>query len=233
MSSRKTIVGGLFVAAGMMLSVLALLSPIPAGAAQDHFNCRASALRLTLPLNLQVEPVAANPSADPCQADSQTLLSFGHELGISTGTLVAKTSDSPKHLYSKAKIENLKLANLLNLVNLSAKAIRANAHASATDRGKCRLRSASSIERLVVLGQEFSSLETPLDLDVKLLGLVVAKLHLNATLGGKHPTIGDPDPSKITQRAVWLHVTDPILQLVLADLVIGEASVDTVGKPCK
>jgi hypothetical protein len=83
-----------------------------------------------------------------------------------------------------------------------------------------------------VQGQTFPLLNTPLTLNIKLLGVVVAKLRLNATLGGKNPTVGPPDPAKVTQRAVWLHVTDPGLQGTLIDAIVGEASVETVGNPC-
>jgi hypothetical protein len=181
---------------------------------------------------LVVEPVAANSANNPCATDSQAVLSFLNDLGIRTGTLVAKTNDAPLPVYARAKVEKVNVGNLLNLVNLRARAIRANAHVSVTQNGKCRLHSGSSLVGLAVQGQNFATLNTPLDLDVKLLGLVVAKLHLNATLGGKHPTIGKPDATKVTQRAVWLHVTDPALQAVLGDLIMGEASVSTVGNPC-
>jgi hypothetical protein len=213
------------------LPLIALATAMPAGAA-DRFTCRASALRLVLPLGVVVEPVVANPPDDPCTNDAQQLLSFSHVLGISTGTLVAKTSDAPLPVYARAKVESVGLANVLGLVNLRAKVIRASAHVVVSPTGKCRLHSSSSLEKLVVQGQTFSSLDTPLDIDIKLLGVVVAKLRLNATLGGAHPTIGSPDPTKVTQRAVWLHVTDPLLLGTLADLIVGEATLDVVGNPC-
>jgi hypothetical protein len=233
MSIRKTVLGGVIFAAGTMISLLTVLAPMPAGAAQGNFNCRASAVRLDLPLGLEVEPLTANPPNDPCRQDSESLLSFANDLGLGAGTLIAKTSDDPQDLHSLTKVQKLKITNLLDLVNLTARAIRANAHVTAAPNGKCRLHSSSALVGAVIQGQQYATLNTPLDVDVKLLGLVVAKLHLNATLGGKHPTIGKPDPTKITQRAVWLQVTDPVLQLTLANLIVGEASVGTVGKPCK
>jgi len=208
-------------------------TPMSEGAAQGHFNCRASALRLDLPLGLEVEPLTANPPNNPCRQDSESLLSFGHDLGIGTGTLIAKTNDDPQDLHSLAKVQKLKLTNLLDLVNLTARVIRANAHVTANANGKCRLQSSSALVGAVIQGQRYDTLNTPLDIDIKALGLVVAKLHLNATLGGKHPTIGNPDPTRITQRAVWLEVKDPVLQLTLTNLIVGEASAGTVGKPCK
>jgi len=228
---RKILLGGLAAISGLLIA----LAPMSAGAAQGHFNCRASALRLNLPLGQVVEPLVANPPDNPCATDSQVIVSFRDllGLGISTGTLVAKTNAGQAPLTSLAKVDGVSLANLLGLVNLHAQVIRAKAQIVATHGGKCRLHSASTLQKLSVLGQNFDSLRTPLDLDVKLLGIVVAKLHLNATIGGAHPTIGDPNPNKITQRAVWLHVTDPLLLGTLADLIVGEASADAIGKPCK
>jgi hypothetical protein len=232
MSIRKTLFGGAAVATGVVVSVLTAFAPMPAGAAQDHFNCRASALRLNLPLGQEVEPLTANAAYDPCRQDFESLVSFGDDLGIATGTLVARTNDDPQHLNSSTKVQKLKLTNLLDLVNLRVKAIRSHAHVISTANGKCKLRSSSSLVGAVIQGQEYASLDTPLDVNIKLLGLVVAKLHLNATLGGKHPTIGKPDATKITQRAVWLQVTDAGLQEVLDDLIVGEAKTGTVGHPC-
>jgi hypothetical protein len=230
MSIGKATFGGAVIA--IMASVFTVVAPMPAGAAQNHFNCRASALRLNLPLGQEVEPLAANPANDPCRQDFESLVSFGQDLGIVTGTLVAKTNDDPQHPLASAKVEKLKLANLLGLVNLRAKSIRSRARVTSTADGTCRLHSSSTLVKAVIDGKEYASLDTPLDVDVKVLGLVVAKLHLNATLGGENPTIGKPDPKKVTQRAIWLQVTDPGLKDVLADLIVGEASVGTVGTPC-
>jgi hypothetical protein len=218
--------------AGLLVGVFTFISTaIPAEAA-DRFTCRASALRINLPLGVVVEPVVANPPDDPCASDFHRVVGFSHVLGISTGTLVARTDGAPQPVFARAKVERVALANVLALVNLRAKVIRAGAHVVTNAKGNCRLTSDSSLETVVVQGQTFSTLDTPLDINIKLLNVVVAKLHLNATLGGPHPTIGPPDPTKITQRAVWLHVTDPLLLGTLSDVIIAEATVDTVGNPC-
>lgn len=227
MSVRNTLFGGASLATGIAVSVLAAAAPLPAAAAQTHFNCQASAVRLNLPLGQVVNPVVANPANNPCREDSQSLLSFGNDLGIGTGLLTATTNDQLTD--SNAKVSRLELTNLLNLVNLTAKTVRSNAQVAVSPDGTCRLHAGSALVSTVVQGKQYNVLKTPVDIDVKLLGLVVAKLHLNATLGGKHPTMGQPDPTKITQRAVWLEVTDPVLKLTLADLIVGEASVERVG----
>jgi len=228
--NKKSYVFSFFIGV-VSLPLVALLAAMPAGAA-DHFTCRASALRIVLPLGVVVEPVVANPSDDPCTTDAKRLASFSHVLGISTGALVAKTDGPPLPVFAKAKVEGLAVVNVLDLVNVHVKEIRASAHVVVSPGGKCKLKSGSSLETLVVQGQTFDLLNTPLDLNIKLLGIVVAKLHLNATLGGTHPTIGKPDPTKVTQRAVWLHVTDLTLLGKLADVIVGEATIDTVGNPC-
>jgi hypothetical protein len=213
--------------------LIALFAAIPAGAAGDHFTCRASVLRISLPLGQVVEPVVANPPDDPCKTDFKQVASVSPGLGIIAASLVARTDRAPQPVFARAKAERVRLENVLNLVNLRARVIRASANVETTAKGTCKLHSSSSLETVVVQGKTYSSLKTPVDIDIKLLGVVVAKLHLNATLGGPNPTIGRPNPTQITQRAVWLHVTDPVLLGTLSDVIVGEATVDTVGNPCQ
>lgn len=218
----KKSIGELAFLSGLLFAVLL---PTSAGAAQDTFGCRSSAVRLGLPLGVVEEPIVANAQDNPCASDSQTVLSFTNALGISTGSLVAKTSSEKAPMYAKAKVDGLNLANVLGLVDLTAKSIRSSANIVISRNGnRCTLRGHSTITGLSALGQDIGSLSTPLDLDVKVLGLVVAKLHLNATLGGLNPTMGKPDPTKIIQRAVWLEVTDPVLKDTLVDVIAGEAA---------
>jgi hypothetical protein len=213
------------------LPLIAFAATLPAAAA-DRFTCRASALRLNLPLSAVQEPVVANPADDPCTTDAQRTSSYSHNLGISSGSLAAKTDGAPQPVFARAKADGLKLANVLDLVSVRARHVKAEAHVTTSASGKCRLKSSSVLEGATAQGQSFSSLTDPTDYDVKLLGVVVGKLHLNATLGGTNPTIGDPDPTTITQRAIWFHVTDPVLAESLSDLIVGEASVGVVGDPC-
>jgi hypothetical protein len=227
MMSTKIILGRLAAISALLIALV----PMSAEAAQGHFNCRASAVRLSLPLGQVVEPLVANAPDNPCATDFQSAQSYQDSLGlgISAGAMIAKTNADALPLYAQTKVDRASIASLLGLVSLSAKSIRSGAKIAAGSKGRCKLSSGSSLTGLTVLGQSFSSLRTPLDFDVKSLGVVVAKLHLNATLGGPHPTIGDPNPSKITQRAVWLHVTDPLLAGTLADFIMGEASADAIG----
>src|SRR5882724_4491633 len=115
---RKTLVGGLAAISGLLVALV----PMSANAAQGHFNCRASAVRLGLPLGQVVEPLVANAPDNPCATDSQTIASFKAllGLGISTGTLVAKTNAGQAPLTSLAKVDGVSLASLLGLVDLHA-----------------------------------------------------------------------------------------------------------------
>jgi hypothetical protein len=212
-------------------ALLIALAPMSTAAAQGHFNCRASAVRLGLPLGQVVEPMVANAPGNPCATDFKSSESYQDSLGlgVSTGAVIVKTYADALPLYAQSKLDRVAIANLLGLVSLNANSIRSGAKILAGPKGECRLSGSSSLSGLNVLGQSFDSLRTPLDLDVKYLGVVVAKLHLNATIGGLHPTIGEPNPNKITQRAVWLHVTGPVLLGTLADLIMGEASAAAAG----
>jgi hypothetical protein len=220
-----------FCAAIVGLPLIVLPAPTPAAAA-DSISCRASALRVNLPLGVVVEPVVANPPDDPCATDSHKVAAISLPIGVQTGTLVARTDASFPNPFARARAERVGLTNLIGLVNLAAQVARAEAHIVTTAKGTCRLKSSSSLATLRVQGQQFAVLDTPLDLNIKLLGVVVAKLHLNATLGGLHPTIGSPDPTRVTQRAIWLHVTDPILLGTVSDVIVAEATADTAGNPC-
>ena len=229
MYGKKITLRRLAVLSGLLLAGFA---PVSASAAQDHFNCRASAIRLNLPLGQTVEPVVANPADKPCASDSQVSVSFANSLGISSGSVAAKTDADQAPLTSRAKVDGMKLDNVLSLVNLSARHIRSRAEIVASPNGRCTLHSGSRISGLTAQGQQYDSLTTPMDMDVKLAGVTVGKLHFNATLGGAHPTMGKPDPTSVTQRAVWLQITDPVLQQTLGDVIVGEASAGAVGTPC-
>jgi len=224
----KTPLRRLAVLSGLLLAGLA---PVSASAAQGHFTCRASALRLNLPQGQTEEPVVANPPNSPCATDSKTSASYGNSLGISTGSLAAKTAADQTPLYSFARVDGMKLDNVLSLVNMSARNIRSRAEVKASPNGRCSLHSGSRISGLSAQGQQYDSLKTPMDMDVKLAGVTVGKLHFNATLGGKHPTMGKPNPDSVTQRAVWLQITDPVLQQTVSDVIMGEATAGAVGNP--
>ena len=126
----------------------------------------------------------------------------------------------------------MNLLNLLNvsLVNVSADVLDAEAHVDSVN-GACVLSSNSSVASALiqVAGKPITSLSlltTPLDIPI-LDGVInVATLHLNATLGGPHPTFGPPNLSSVTQRALWLQVV-PLLGLT--DVVVGEATADFAG----
>ncbi len=225
----KTLLGRFAVLSGVLIAGFA---PVSASAAQDHFTCRASAIRLNLPLGQTEEPVVANPANNPCASDSQSKASYSNSLGISSGSLGAKTVADQAPLTSYARVDGMKLDNVLSAVSMSARNIRARAQIKASPNGRCTLHSGSRISGLSAQGQQFDSLKTPMDMDVKLAGVTVGKLHFNATLGGAHPTIGKPNPNSVTQRAVWLQITDPVLQQTVSDVIMGEASAGAFGSPC-
>jgi hypothetical protein len=63
----------------------------------------------------------------------------------------------------------------------------------------------------------------------------VGVVHFNETLGGPSPTSGSPDPNKVTQRALWVEITNPLVQQTtgVEEVIIGEAIADfEAGNPC-
>jgi hypothetical protein len=183
-------------------SLLLMQLVLPISAEAHHFSCQASALRLNLLNAVVVDPVVANPADDPCQTDSRSLLSINGLLGISAGVVSAQTHSAPNPgpVWAKADVANLKLLNVLGLVNATAGALEADAKATPVG-GICVLSGYSTVAKANILGRRIDALSTFLHLPVlNVLGLHIADLYLNATLGGPHPNVGSPDPNKIIQR---------------------------------
>ena len=215
-----------------MLLIPAIL---PTSAEAHHFSCQASALRLNQLNAVVVDPVVANPADDPCETDSRSLLSITGLLGVSAGAVSAQTQNAPNPgpVWAKSDVADLKLLNVLGLVNVTAGVLEAAAQATPVH-GTCVLSGWSTVASANILGRQIATLNAFLHLPVlNVLGLRVADLYLNATLGGSHPSVGSPDPNKIVQRALWLQVNNPLGLLGdVADVVAGEAIVDLIGNPC-
>lgn len=180
-------------------------------------------------LLLSVEPVVANPANSPCRAQSKSLLNLS-VLGINLGVLSAQTTTSAVTLLSTAEANTAKLGilNLLGiLLHVSADALDAKAQVQLSSHG-CVLSSSSTVTNAVIQGKPISLLTTPLDIAVPLVGVI----HLNATLGGDHPSFGPPNHNVVAQRALWLEVTDPLLALVLRDVIVSEAIADVSLATC-
>lgn len=213
------------------LLLISFVLAIPAEA--NIFTCRASALRINA-LGLIVEPVVANPADSPCAADAKSLLALSSVLGVSAGVLNAKTTGSQftGPVTAEGSAANVKLVSVLGLVNATAAAVDAKARVDCVS-GVSVLSSQSSVANANVLGKPITLLTTHLDIPVLgILGLKVATLHLNETIGGPHPTFGSPNLNLVTQRALWLQVTNPLLS-GLTDVVAGEATADIAfGNPC-
>jgi hypothetical protein len=214
------------------LLLINLLLTMPAEA--NGFSCRGSALRIDEPLGLIFEPEVANPPDAPCATDAKALLSVGPVLGVGAGVLGADTEDTAAPISAEGFAVSVSLANVLGLVNASADVLDAEAHVNSVN-GKCVVSSNSSVTSAVIQGTPITLLTTHQDVPIlNALGINVATLHLNETLGGNNPTSGPHDPSMVTQRALWLQVTNPLLQsLGLRDVVVGEAIADFAGgNPC-
>ncbi|MGH6843017.1 MAG: hypothetical protein ACREDV_13190 [Methylocella sp.] len=209
----------------MLLIVLA----IPAEA--DEFNCRSSVLRINA-LKAQIyEPVVANPPDTPCVTVSNTLASIVAPLpilGVIAANVVrANTSTSPPFatIVAASRLEGL---NILDTVTTGA--LRSHARVASVE-GKCVLSSISSLDKVAILGAPVLLTNNYLKVTIPLVGDV----QFNATLGGPTPTNGAPNLNIVTQRALWLQITNPLLQQTtgVKEVIVGEATVKVVGNPCK
>lgn len=197
-------------------------------------SCRASALRVdSLPLLGFIEPVVANKQSpddgDPCVSDGQALLELPANI-VNAGVLVAVTSAKPAgsfpaHAESVAVDVGLDISdNILptSLLAVDVGVLSAAAHVRSVN-GQCQLSASSSVSgALVEVAGLTVPLPSPLITDhIEIPVPLVGTLHLNETL---------TTANKITQRALWLQVTDPVQQLLgLKDVVIGEATADFEG----
>ncbi len=209
----------------VIMGVTAL--PLPSMATGVHttdparFTCRASVLRANQLLGITFEPIVANPAEDPCKTDNKVLLDvILGTLPLNTSNIVvlgAVTEDTTVPVSSHAFAID---ANILNLINVdvlesTAKIKRVN--------GQCLLTGESSVASAVVNGVPYDLISTPLDIPIPGVG----KLHFNKTL--------KPSANKLIQRAVWLEITNPLLQSTtgMKEVIVGEAIVDYEGgNPC-
>ena len=204
-----------------LLSMGVLVSPVPSLATEidpdsPHFTCRASALRADKLLGSIFEPVVANPAEDPCKTDSKVLLEVLLGTNSNIAVLGALTEDTKAPVTSQAFAVDV---NLLNLV--SAEVLEATARVKSVN-GQCVLSSESSVTSAVVNGIAYNLVNNHLDVPIPGVGT----LHFNHT---------QKSPNKITQRALWLQITNPLLQETtgVKNVIVGEAIADFEdGNPC-
>lgn len=193
---------------------------------QGRFTCRASALRVNELLGHIYEPVVANAPDDPCEEDAKSLLSVVAPLPvvgvISADVLNAITTDAPNT--AEGKVASASILGLVTTGVLDAKA-RVDSVG-----GNCVLSSNSTVASAVVNGLPITVVANHLDVTIPLVGIV----HFNETLGGPHPTSGAVNLNKVTQRALWLQITNPTLQTTtgVKEVIVGEATADFTGNPC-
>jgi hypothetical protein len=91
--------------------------------------------------------------------------------------------------------------------------------------GSCKLSGNSSVTAAVVAGKPIAVGSNHIDVDIPLVGIV----HFNHT-----KLESGTDFGKITQRALWLEITNLLLKsLGVTDVIVGEAIADfALGNPC-
>ncbi len=181
------------------------------------FTCRATGLRL---LGL-LEVIVANPPGGPCRDMSAALVNLNRGSGAVATTLTAptaRTDQTPNDLAAAAPAVGDKAtahadtANVLVGLGLSATATVADATALCSGSGAPALSSAGKVVGLRVNGRSYSVLTEPVTIP-----LLLATLRINATTSVS---------GQITRRAIWLD------NVLLPDVIIGEASAGHSGNPC-
>jgi hypothetical protein len=183
-----------------------------------RFSCRASALNL---LGL-LEPVVANRPNDPCKDDASTLLSAALSvvgLAVNADAVNARTDQTPNNLAASAPAVGDKATAhadtalaTLSLFGIRATATEADAKAECTSSGVPTLSASGRVVGLRVNGQAYNVLTEPLNVP-----LLLATLRINHTT---------TTSNSIRRRAIWLD------NVLLPDVIIGEAIADYSGNPC-
>jgi len=211
---------------------LATAAPAHAGAADQIWNCRASAAYVGIPAQDRTEPVVANGSSRTsvessdrgrCADDEGQPVGPGNELGLEGP--VAQTAVNPdsglavdQSVTAKAAVADFAPGQLGN--SLVVRAARAEATATCTANGP--VLSGSSEVPVVTLGGRTLDI-TPLEQIVERLptGEIVRIRFNEQTRNG----------NTLTQRAVHLDVQDP-LGRVVKDVVVAEAKVSGGSQVC-
>ena len=199
-----------------------------AGDPAGHFTCRASALRITAPVVGTLEPVTANPQNDPCESESNNLLTLPTPLGT-VSLLNAATEAEKRAAQATASLVD---ANLLIPVG-EGQSVQIQV-AQATARAECQVNpqgrptaqrpefsSSSSVLFLAINGQEFVNVNEPQVIEIPGVGTVA----FNQTT--QQSTERGPKPEENVQRAVEINIP-----AAGVNVVIGEAMVDFTGQPC-
>jgi hypothetical protein len=208
-------------AVSVLLIGLTLATPAKA----NLFSCRASPLRVVQPNDGVFEPIVANPADVPCQTDDKSFPSVSLLNIVTAEGLDADTVGAAPHAglpnTAEAKVVELSLLGgvvTAGVVNATAKVTPVN--------GVCQFSSSSSVATLAIGGVPVTVGSTPLNLPIPLVGV----LHLNETIKGTNPAA----PS-VTQRALDLEITSPLLQMTLnlKRVVVAEAIADVAAEnPC-
>src|ERR1700730_8698204 len=189
----------------VLLINLFLAMPVEA----PNSTYRASALRINGLHGVIVdEPVIANAPDNPCKSDGpNTLASLLIRGVLVADVLSASTILTPEPAEGPATAEGKADAVELLAGGLIATGLDATARVDSFH-GLCRLASKSSVASATVLRPGVTPGGSHLDVPVPGVGIV----HFNESLGGRHPTSGKANFSKVIQRALWIQITNPSLQ---------------------
>jgi Ca2+-binding RTX toxin-like protein len=203
-----------------------------AGAADQTWNCRASAAYIAIPAQDRTEPVVANgssrtsiesPDRSRCADDEGQPVGPGNELGLEGP--VAKTTVEPngglavdQSVSAKSSVVDFAPGQAGN--NLVVRGASAEASARCTANGPAL--SGSSVVPVVTIGGRTLDI-TPLEQVVERLPTgAIVKIRFNEqTRSG----------NTLTQRAVHLEVQDPAGRIV-KDVVVAEAKVTGGSEVC-
>ena len=174
----------------------------------------------------------ANPPDTPCATDSKALASVAAPLpilGVITANVVRAntTGAAPFAGLPVGAASRVASLNILGVVQTGVTSAKARVDSVG---GQCLFATRSFVDDVAIQGAPVFVGTNYLQVTIPLVGVV----QFNATLGGPTPTSGAPNLNIVTQRALWLQITNPSLQMMtgVKEVIVNEATVDIAGNPC-
>ena len=188
----------------------------------DHFNCRASAIRVEALPSLKTadgEPVVANALSDPCKAQHSAAANgpaaLASVVNTTTGALSATTGSSFASSSAQADVENVDA--LESSIGLTVGSASATAGYVCED-GSPVPQSSSDVADLSIGGGAPITTSGPVSLPAG----GIADVELNETIDAA---------TSVTQRAVDIKVLGGAFGG--AEIILGEAAAGLSGNPCQ
>ncbi len=212
---RRSVVGTTALMSAVMM--LTLPAARAGAAAGDHFSCRSSAARVQGLGVLDIEPTVANSADDPCASDHVQAVSLAVPGLLSAGAATASTVSTGETGGAAGQVASVSLPPL----GLTVDTASATATYGCTN-GALAPVDSSDVVNLSIGGGAPITTSAAMTESVTLAAGGVATVQLNRTIA---------TATAVTRRAVDITILGGPYDG--AEIVLGEATADSLGNPCQ